>query len=143
MKRLFANGFTLLMLLSISTAVCAQTRVTGRVFAEVVELTGAESNASQYVEVSASDISSGFDLGEISFRGKANTAYDLMVYTSGLVGSNGYEATFHALPEADGPGRIDPSGNQVIRFKGSSCEALSSSNERHFAGNYQVVFAYN
>ncbi len=142
MKGLIVTVFTLLMLLCISTAAIAQTRVTGRIFAEVVELTGAESNASSYVEVSTNAVSAGFDLGEISFRGKANTAYDLMVSSSDLVGSNGHEAPFHALPE-ELSGRIDPSGNQVIRLKGSSCEALLSSSERQFAGNYQVVFAYN
>ena len=142
MNRLVVTGIAMLMLLGISMHSGAQTRVTGHIFAEVVELTGAESRANAYVEIQSNSVSAEFDLGEISFHGKANTAFDVMVTSSDLVGSHGFEAPFQAQPD-EFSSTTDATGKQVIRFSGTAGDDLLHATERQYAGNYQVVFSYN
>ena len=142
MNRLVVTGIAMLMLLGISMHSGAQTRVTGHIFAHVVELTGAESRANDYVEIQSNAAAAEFDLGEISFRGTANTAFNVMVTSSDLVGAHGYAAPFEAQPEQVSS-TTDVSGNQVIRLRGTAGDDLFTSSEREYAGNYQVVFSYN
>ncbi len=142
MRAFVAYGIALLILTGISTQSVAQTRVTGHVFAEVVELTGAESKAHESIEIKAGDFATDFDLGEISFRGKAGTTYELMVSSSPLKGHDGHEHLFEARYDRHNT-TIDASGNEVIRLTGSAGEGLFSSSDRQYTGNYQVVFVYN
>ncbi len=142
MRTFVAFGIALLILTSISVHSVAQTRVTGRIFAEVVELTGAEANTNQYIELKSSDPVAGMDLGEISFRGKADTTYELLVSSSPLKGSDGFEHYFETHSDKQ-TSTIDASGNDVIRLSGSTGNDLFSNSDRQYDGNYQVVFAYN
>lgn len=142
MKTIVAYGIALLLLMSTSMQSVAQTRVTGHVFAEVVELTGAESKANESIEIKAGDSTADLDLGEIMFRGKADTTYELMVSSSPLKGNDGYEHLFETHYDRLGS-TIDASGNEVIRLTGSANESLLSSSQKQYAGGYQVVFAYN
>lgn len=142
MKRIIATGIATLILSAVSLYAVAQTRVTGHIFAEIVELTGAESKATDYVELQGDAATAEFDLGEFSFRGKANVAYDLMVTSSNLVGNDGFETPFQALP-GHFQSSMDETGNQVVRLTGSAGDDLFSASDRQYAGNYQVVFAYN
>jgi hypothetical protein len=142
MRAFVAYGLALLILTGISVQSVAQTRVTGHVFAEVVELTGAESNANKSIEIKAGDSFSDIDLGEISFHGKAGTTYELMVSSSPIKGHDGYEHLFETRCDRHGS-TIDVSGNEVIRLTGSADDSLLLSSERQYAGEYQVVFVYN
>lgn len=142
MRTFVAYGIAMLLLTSISMQSVAQTRVTGHVFAEVVELTGAESKANESIEIKSGDPATDLDLGEIMFSGKADTTYELMVSSSPLKGNDGYEYLFETRYDKQNT-TIDASGNEVIRFTGSADESMLSSSERQYAGNYQVVFAYN
>jgi hypothetical protein len=142
MRTPVAYWIALLILSGISMQSYAQTRVTGHVFAEVVELTGAESNANTSIELKSGDSFSDFYLGEIIFRGKSNTSYELIVSSSPLKGADGYEYLFETRYDRQGT-TIDSSGNEVIRFTGSADEGLLSSSERQYSGKYQIVFVYN
>lgn len=142
MNRLIATGIVFLILSAISLHAVAQTRVTGHIFAEIVELTGAESMATDYVELQGDAATAEFDLGEFSFRGKANVAYDLMVTSSNLVGSDGFETPFQASP-GHFQSSMDETGSQVVRLTGTAGDELLTASGRQYAGNYQVVFAYN
>ncbi len=142
MKTLIATTIALMILLSVSMNAVAQVRVTGHVFAEVVELTGAERNTNEYISLSATEAVSGFDLGEITFRGKANTTFEVMISSSSLTGDNGAEAFFETSQTAS-TNTLDNSGNQSIKLKGTTGEDLYTSGNKQFAGNYNVVLAYN
>lgn len=130
------------MLLSISLHSVAQVRVTGHIFAEVVELTGAERNTNEYVALSAIEPVSDFDLGEITFRGKANTTFEVVISSSSLTGDNGSEANFETH-QTDLSNTLDNSGSQSIKLRGTAGENVYTSGNKQFAGNYNVVLAYN
>lgn len=144
MKASRATAIIFLILMGLSGHLVAQVRVTGRVFAEVVELTGAESNAMGYVSLPAGEPVSDFDLGEISLRGKANTTFELMISSTPLISDNGFNAFFETRSaQHDSFQSLDQSGNQTIKLTGSTGNGLQNSPDNQFAGNYQVVFAYN
>jgi len=142
MRTPIATGIALMMLLGITMHSVAQVRVTGRVFAEVVELTGAERNTAEFVALSSTEPVSEFDLGEITFRGKANTTFEVMISSSSLTGDNGIEAFFETS-QTDSVNTLDNKGNQSIKLKGTTGKDLYTSGNKQYAGNYNVVLAYN
>lgn len=144
MKASCATAIIFLALMGLVGHSVAQVRVTGHVFAEVVELTGAESNTTGYVSLRAGEPVSDFDLGEISLRGKANTTFELMISSSPLTSDNGLNAFFETRPSYSGDFHsLDHTGSQTIKLTGATSNDLHNGTEKQFAGNYNVVFAYN
>ena len=130
------------MLLGISLHSVAQVRVTGYIFAEVVELTGAEKNTQDHVSLSANEQVSEFAIGEITFRGKANATFEVVISSSSLTGESGTEAFFETR-QADESRILGQDGSQTIKLTGNTREDLYSSHDKQFAGNYNVILAYN
>lgn len=120
----------------------AQTRVTGHVFAEVVETVGASANTANLASLSQPGAT--FDLGEIALNGGSMAAFTVVIESGEMVGQSGERASFNARTN-DGKlvSSLDPNGRQVVRFRGSANEENAAGNERNFSAAYSVTLAYN
>jgi hypothetical protein len=144
MKAYTTFATLLLALLLIGTESIAQVRVTGHVFAEIVEAVGATSATSNSLQIQQNAVSNNFDLGEISISGGSNAACAVMITASDLKGINGSEAAFSALPESSTmPSSLDQNGRQIIKLQGVAGNEIMANSDKAYAAQYNVVFAYN
>jgi len=122
----------------------AQVRVTGHVFAEVVESIGTSSNTNGWIVVPKDSSGKEFDIGEFSLNGGAMAAYDLIVKTNDITGEAGTQASFLATTDLGNLSyMLDSHGKRVFRLYGSVKEQLCSEAEKNYSASYQVIFAYN
>jgi hypothetical protein len=144
MKQFATITILILLITSFSVSSFAQVRVTGHVFAEVVEAVGATSVTNNAIQMQQQAVSNNFDMGEITLSGGALAACDVMITTSELEGLTGSRASFAALPEnQSATGMLDQYGKQVIRLSGQAGEELLANPDKAYAAQYNVVFAYN
>jgi hypothetical protein len=144
MKAYTTFATLLLALLLIGTESIAQVRVTGHVFAEIVEAVGATSATNNSLQIQQNAASNNFELGEISISGGSNAACAVMITASDLKGMNGSEATFSALPESSSiPASLDRNGRQIIKLQGVAGNEILANSDKAYAAQYNVVFAYN
>jgi hypothetical protein len=137
-------GLIVLMLPVIESSLNAQVRVTGHVFAEVVESIGTSSNTNDWVMLPQSSSAKEFDLGEISLNGGAMAAYDLIVKTNEMTGEAGTQASFLATTDlGDLSYMLDSHGKRVFRLYGSVKEQSGSQRDKNYSASYHVIFAYN
>jgi hypothetical protein len=144
-KRIFTTlGVLLIMLSAFGNALFAQARVTGHVFAEVVESIGANSNMTEWVLVQPNRITEEIDLGKISINGGAQSTYGLILTTKELTGKTGAQASFLAKTDYDNSlNMLNSHGKQVLRLYGNADEDLLTTSDRNFTTSYQIIFAYN
>ena len=146
MKQILAiSASTLILMISVSVNIAeAQTRVTGHVFAEVVETIGMASNASNRASLQQGVSDSEFDLGEVSINAGAMAAYAIVLETSDMVGDSGKRISFDAKTEN---GKLvcslDQSGKQVLRLSGMTKEEIYYAGEKNYTAAYNVTLAYN
>ncbi|MBE0661528.1 MAG: hypothetical protein IH597_03585 [Bacteroidales bacterium] len=137
-------GLIVLMFPLFEGSLIAQVRVTGHIFAEVVESIGTSSNTNDWVMVPQSSSGKEFDLGEISLNGGAMAAYDLIVKTNVMTGEAGTQASFLATTDLGNLSyMLDSHGKRVFRLYGSVKEKLCAEAEKNFSASYHVIFAYN
>lgn len=137
-------GLIVLMLPVCESSLIAQVRVTGHVFAEVVETIGTSSNTNDWVTVPQNSSDKEFDLGEISLNGGAMAAYDLIVKTNDMTGETGTQASFLATTDLGNLSyMLDSHGKRVFRLYGSVKKKLCSETEKNYSASYHVIFAYN
>lgn len=143
-KFFFIIGMFSLVLPALKVTLLAQVRVTGHVFAEVVETVGATANINDWVVVANDNVSSEFELGDLSINGGAMAAYDLIIKTNEMTGETGTQASFLATTDYENQSyMLDSHGKQVFRLYGSASNILNKTREKHFSASYQVTFAYN
>jgi hypothetical protein len=138
-----ASALILMTLVSMNVAE-AQTRVTGHVFAEVVETIGMASNTSNRASLPHDMSGSEFDLGEVSINAGSMGAYAIVIETSDMVGDSGKRVSFDARTE-NGKlvSNLDQNGKQVLRLSGSAKEEIYFAGEKNFSAAYNITFAYN
>jgi hypothetical protein len=143
-KFFFIMGIFLLVLPALKITLLAQVRVTGHVFAEVVETVGAAANTNDWVVITHDNVSSEFELGNLSINGGAMAAYDLVIETNEMTGETGTHASFLATTDYGNQSyMLDARGKQVFRLYGSASNISHKTKEKHFSANYQITFAYN
>lgn len=132
----------IMMIGAFSSDAIAQTRVTGHVFAEVVETVGASANTASLASVSQPGAA--FDLGEIALNGGSMAAFTIVVESCEMVGQSGERVSFNAM-SSDGRlvSNLDPNGRQVVRFSRSANEEIAAGNDRSYSAAYSVTLAYN
>lgn len=122
----------------------SQTRVTGHVFAEIVEATGAEAKMTSFIALERNNTVSDFSLGEISASGKANAMFSVIFDIDGMNGDNGDKAFLEVSICSGCAGDIlNDSGKQVFSLHGKPCNEILSQNSKFYDAQYQIVFAYN
>ena len=143
-KNIGKSGILSLAMLFAMMICLSQTRVTGHVFAEIVEATSAESKMSSYITLERNNIDSDFSLGEISTSGKANTTFSVIFDIDGMKGENEGTALFEASICAECSGDIlNDNGKQVFSLLGKPGDEILSQNSKLYDAQYQIVFAYN
>jgi len=143
-KFFFIMGMFTLVLPALKDTMLAQVHVTGHVFAEVVETVGATANINDWVVVANENVSSEFELGDLSINGGAMAAYDLIIETNEITGETGTKASFLATTDYGNHSyMLNSHGKQVFRLYGSTSNISNKTKEKHFSASYQVTFAYN
>lgn len=138
------SGILILTLLLTVELCYAQTKVTGHVFAEIVEATSAESKATAFVTIEKDNTVNNIPMGEISISGKANTAFSVIFDIEGMKGDNGEFAFFDATICSECSGDIlNDNGKQVFSLQGKPGNEILSQNSKLYDAQYQIVFAYN
>ena len=131
-------------MLPFRSSILAQSRVTGHVFAEVVESMSVTYNVNNWVVIPPNSNEHGFDLGEISVNGGSLTAYDLIIISSGISGKTGMRAPFDTTTDYNNLSYIlDSQGKQVFQLYGSTNDELFAAKEKSFVAEYNIIFAYN
>ena len=133
-----------LMILFIGMNAAAQVRVTGHVFAEVVETLGASSGTNNLLSLSQNSINSELDLGEIFINGGAMAAFSVVFENSKITGEYGTRMALRAGVADDvSSGMLDTNGREVLKIIAEADENLLNAHDKNYTGQYQVVFAYN
>lgn len=143
-KYFFIIGMFSLVLPALKVTLLAQVHVTGHVFAEVVETVGAAADTNDWVVVTHDNVSSEFELGNLSINGGAMAAYDLVIETNEMTGETGTHASFLATTDYGNQSyMLNYHGKQVFRLYGLASNILNTTREKNFTASYQVTFAYN
>lgn len=144
MKNLVAFGLTILLTISTGFLSLAQVRVTGHVFAEIVETASINSNTNNSIQVQQNQSPGSIELGEVTINGGMNTACSIMINSSELKGENGNHAAFTAIQSGSSlPQVLNANGSQVIKLNGMTGSEILAQNDKMYSGQYQVIFAYN
>ena len=144
MKRFKRKRLILIILIGMSLFSFAQTRITGHVFAEIVEAAGATSNTTEKIILQPGQQTSGFDLGEITFSGGSLSACAVIITSDNLMSENGSSYNFSAVThDGNNSYMLDNSGKQKIRINGSTTDEVLSGGDKNFAAGYAITFAYN
>lgn len=136
---------SIFILLIFAVTICvAQVKVTGHVFAEIVETVSASSNTNDYFLIEQNNIGDELNLGEISLYGKSNSVVSVLVTTNGMTGSDGENTGFEVIPclECSGSNQ-DNYGNQTYKLQAFSSSELNSNSSKSYSAKYEVVFAHN
>ena len=117
-----------------SFAAISQVKVTGHVFAEVVESVSARSNVVTEIKTdfSQSTNNSNLDLGSITLSSGSHIAYNVMMTTSNISDSKGEMLNMDIYSSS--------SDRSVVEIKGK----ISDNNQSgEYKGSYSMIFAYN
>ncbi len=135
-----------LILLPEAKEVLAQTRVTGHVFAEIVEPTSLMVNSSNaYVQYSENNKLDEIELSNVSLNSGAEVEVGVTIQSGGLVSEKGDDFSFDAFecPECDLAEVNVNNQAKVFRFVGTPGDDIWSAKDRKLNGKYQVTFVYN
>ncbi len=127
--------------------VFAQVRVTGHVFAEIVEpaMLSAKANNNHVVYKNENAVPSGFVLAEITLTDGVNTNVGILIQNTQLEGKNGETYSFSTsfgrdYNENNG---YDDSRRELFQLNGVPQQDLASASNNLLTGRYEVTFMYN
>jgi len=121
-----------------------QARVTGHVFAEVVEMSEARSYANTEFILRSDSFDAHVDLGYYTFNGGSFTMGTIVLINSTLSSGSGKRLGFSAAPsEGSSFPVLNGQGSQVVNLSGLLDRTSDSDQTGFYSGNYQIVFAYN
>lgn len=143
MKKIAATGVLILALILTGVISVAQVKVTGHVFAEIVEAVGATSSTNNSLQIQQNAVSNNMELGEIAVSGGSLAACAVMITTTDLKGIDGSHAAFTAIPEANSSSNLNQNGTQIIKLQGFAGNEILGNPDKVYAAQYNVVFAYN
>lgn len=125
----------------------AQVRVTGHVFAEIVEPTALSAKVNNSHLIKGKDNPGNYEmiLAEVKLSGSLNMNINVVVTTSDLIASNGEILPFNAFacPECTEDIRNNIAGEKLFTLKATSGEGIRKQINNTFNGHYNVVFIYN
>ncbi|MFW6290049.1 MAG: hypothetical protein ACOC0R_03690 [Mariniphaga sp.] len=140
-------GILFLILLTAVSSLQAQVRVTGHVFAEIVEPTAlsAKANNSHFIETAKSTSANELVIAQVKLSGGVNMNIDVAVQTTHLEAANGQTFPFNAFacPECSDYNQHTNAGEKVFTLKATPGESLRKEKNNTYNGRYSVVFMYN
>lgn len=133
------------MAVSGTTRLMAQTRVTGHVFAEIVEPAGIVVNTKNEHDYSENDTVIGeLNLGEINITGNSDAVVAFEIYSDGLVDDSGKNYSFNVFPMADNENDpLKTNEEQIVKFSGIPDKTILENKNSILKGHYHAVFIYN
>lgn len=135
--------FSLSFLLLVTGVLCAQTRVTGHVFAEVVESVSASSQSQTNFSIQRSQTDA-INIGQIQIKSGASSSCSLMLGKANLKNSNNQTVTMQTSAQYS-PGTLENAinGNQSIGLQCKANENMLTNNTTAYLGEINIVLAYN
>ncbi len=122
----------------------AQARVTGHVFAEVVEMAEARAEAHHHISMQKDTLQTIVELGTFSFRGGSDYTGTVVVHSCSITGCQGSTVPFTAQPDNNTYQPVmNEQGNGVVNMTGAVDAAMYAMADKNYSGQYHVVFAYN
>lgn len=125
----------------------AQTRVTGHVFAEIVEPTALTATATNNHVIYANNNTASNDLvlAEVTLSGGPNVDIGVSVFATTLDGENGetYSLNAFACPGCSQDEQKANINEKVFKLMGTPDKDIFSERSNLFTAQYQVVFMYN
>lgn len=129
-----------------SEELIAQVRVTGHVFAEIVEPAAFKVNMNNdYILIDKDTLTNKIDLGEITLNESPERVVGVTIYSGGLKGNSGEIYSFDTFQCAESLAEITtcPKKEKVFKFTGMPDKNIVSGGDKYVEGKYQVVFLYN
>lgn len=144
-KKILSIVVVFSMAISGTSRLMAQTRVTGHVFAEIVEPAGLAVNTNNEHDYSEKDtILAGLNLGEINITGNPDAVIAFEIYSHGLVDDNGKRYSFDVFSVTDNKNTPrDTKEEQVVKFSGIPDKTILENKNSLLKGHYHAVFIYN
>jgi hypothetical protein len=143
-KNIGKSGILFLAMFFATTICLSQTRVTGHVFAEIVETLSAVSNTNDYLHIEQNSIGDQVNLGEISLHGKSNTVVSVLVTTNGMTGNYGDNAGFEVIPCLEcSDSEYNNNGIQTYKLQANTDLEPNSNTSLSYSAQYEIVFAHN
>lgn len=134
----------IVFLMILAAGLTAQVTVTGHVTAEVVEAVSATSGTNNLLSLQQNATPDNLDLGSFTLGGGSNAICSVIVNSTQLTGDNGNMVNFNANASlSNNTGLLDERGTQVFNFKGDAGKEIMNNQDKNYAGQYNVVFAYN
>lgn len=124
----------------------AQTRVTGHVFAEIVEPTALSTTATNNHIIYTDNNTSTYDLvlAEVTLSGGPNVDIGVSVFATTLDGENGETYSLDAFAcQGCSDEQKDNINEKVFKLMGTPDKDILSEKSNLFTAQYQVVFMYN
>mgnify|MGYP004702214067 CR=1 FL=1 len=139
------NSGILTLAMFFATMIChSQTRVTGHVFAEIVETLSAVSNTNDHLQIEQNSIGDQVNLGEIFLHVKSNTVVYVLVTTNGMTGNYGDNAGFEVKPCLEcSDSEHNNIGIKTYKLQANTDLELNSNTSLSYSAQYEIVFAHN
>ena len=129
----FIKILTVSAAMLLSFAAFSQVKVTGQVFAEVVESVSARSNVVTDIKADISQNgNSNLDLGSITLSSGSQISYNVMMSKSSISDSKGEMLNMDIYSTT--------TENSVVEIKGRIAD---SNHNGEYKGSYTMIFAYN
>jgi hypothetical protein len=145
--RYISCGIVLLyIILSGENFIVAQVRVTGHVFAEIVEPAALSSKAynSHLIELNSHTSNNEMLLAQVKLSGGRNMNVDVAVITSHLVSADGEILPFDVVcPICFEDGSNSLTGEKLFTLKATPGESILPERSNTYIGRYSLVFMYN
>ena len=125
---------TLTAAMLFSFVAISQLKVTGHVFAEVVESVSAKSNVVTEIKTDFSQKSNNanLDLGSITLSSGSNASYNVMMTSSSISDSKGEMLNMDIYSSSN--------DRSVVEIKGKIAD---NNHSGEYKGSYTMIFAYN
>jgi hypothetical protein len=121
----------------------AQARVTGHVFAEVIEMAELRSCALNNFSVRVDTLPLSIDLGSYTISGRGFTTGTIVIQSENLISSSGNSLGFHAAPHTGGTFPVmNDEGQEVVTLSGFLDQSANTPAVGLYTGEYNLVFAY-
>ncbi len=144
MKRLLKYLTISLLSFANSFSGYSQTKVTGHVFAEVIETTSVSSVIPHSVYLNSIQACNALELGEIVLGGGALSTLSLLASSHSLIGENGAQVGFLTdINRGENNVTLNNDGVQNLKINGMVGANVLNMSEKFYSGKFAIVFAYN
>lgn len=144
MKKYLPLIVSLTVIFAISTSIQGQTRVTGHIFAEIVETVSVNSAMNNSFQLKRDNNESNIDLGTVSVNGSAYTTRSIIVSPATITGPSGTSLEFQTnSSDQFSNQQHSETGRDELSLSATINETLLLMEDNNYSGQYDVVLVYN